>query len=74
MFMKNILCLAVILFMSAATVFADNNRYDDKRVKFRKEWAEYEKAGQKDLPKTQEKILKMIMDKAASSNACLDLF
>ena len=43
--------------MSAATVFADNNRYDDKRVKFRKEWAEYEKAGQKDLPKTQEKIL-----------------
>lgn len=73
MFMKNILCLAVILFMSAATVFADNNRYDDKRVKFRKEWAEYEKAGQKDLPKTQEKILKRIMDKAASSNACLDL-
>lgn len=60
--------------MFATGALAINDRYQDKRIKFRKDWTEYSKAREKDLPKTQERILKRIMEKAASENAYLDLY
>ena len=72
--MKRFLCFLVFVAVFSIAAYAINNRYDDKRIRFRKDWVEFYEAQEKDLPKTQEKILKRIMDKAASDKACLDLF
>lgn len=71
--MKRFLCFLAlaVVFSTAANAIAD--RYQDKRLKFKKDWTEYSRAEEKDLPKTQERILERIMDKAVSEDACLDL-
>ena len=71
--MKRFLCFLVFVAVFSIAAYAINNRYDDKRIRFRKDWVEFSEAQEKDLPKTQEKILKRIMDKAASDKASDDI-
>lgn len=72
--MARILTFAAVLFCMACNVFAKGDRRDDEGHLLVMEWKEYREAEEKDLPRTQEKVLKDIIDKAGNRRLSWDFY